>query len=112
MSRVVGAFRIRPGRARAACVSLRAVKNAIDRLRRVLPPGAILSSAEELKPYECDALTLYRRTPLAVALPADEAQVAAVLRTCNEAGIPVIARGAGTGLSGGATPRPDAVLLS
>ena len=84
----------------------------IDRLRRVLPPGAVLSGAEELKPYECDALTLYRRMPLAVALPADEAQVAAVLRTCCEAGVPVIARGAGTGLSGGATPRPDAVLMS
>jgi glycolate oxidase len=88
------------------------VKKVIDRLRRVLPSGAILSGAEELKPYECDALTLYRQTPLAVALPADEAEVAAVLRTCNEAGVPVIARGAGTGLSGGATPRPDAVLLS
>jgi glycolate oxidase len=88
------------------------VKNAIDRLRRVLPPGAILSSAEELKPYECDALTLYRQIPLAVALPANEAEVAAVLRTCKEAGVPVIARGAGTGLSGGATPRPDAVLMS
>ena len=91
---------------------MRLVKKVIDRLRRVLPSGAILSSAEELKPYECDALTLYRRTPLAVALPADEAEVAAVLRTCNEAGVPVIARGAGTGLSGGATPRTDAVLLS
>ena len=84
----------------------------VDRLRRVLPPGAILSSAEELKPYECDALMLYRRSPLAVALPADEAQVVAVLRTCNEAKVPVIARGAGTGLSGGATPNPDAVLMS
>jgi len=88
------------------------VNKVIDRLRRVLPPGAVLSDAEELKPYECDALTLYRRMPLAVALPADEAQVAAVLRTCCEAGVPVIARGAGTGLSGGATPRLDAVLMS
>ena len=84
----------------------------IDRLRRLLPADAILSSAEELKPYECDALTLYRQTPLAVALPADETQVSAVLKTCHEAGVPVIARGAGTGLSGGATPRPDAVLMS
>jgi glycolate oxidase len=84
----------------------------IDRLRRALPTGAVLSSAEELKPYECDALTMYRQMPLAVALPWDEAQVAAVLRTCNESGVPVIARGAGTGLSGGATPRPDAVLMS
>jgi glycolate oxidase len=84
----------------------------IDRLRRALPPGAVLSSPEELKPYECDALTMYRQTPLAVALPTDEAQVAAVLRLCHEAKAPVIARGAGTGLSGGATPRQDAVLLS
>ena len=84
----------------------------IERLRRALPAGAVLSSQEELKPYECDALTMYRQTPLAVALPADEAQVAAVLRLCHEARVPVIARGAGTGLSGGATPRQDAVLLS
>ena len=84
----------------------------IERLRRLLSAGAVLSSAEELKPYECDALTMYRQMPLAVALPADEAQVAAVLRLCHEAKVPVIARGAGTGLSGGATPRPEAVLLS
>ncbi|MHB8812316.1 MAG: FAD-linked oxidase C-terminal domain-containing protein [Steroidobacteraceae bacterium] len=88
------------------------VNKVIDRLRRVLPPGAVLSSAEELKPYECDALMLYRQSPLAVVLPADEAQVVAVLRTCNEAKVPVIARGAGTGLSGGATPNPEAVLMS
>jgi glycolate oxidase len=84
----------------------------IERLRCALPAGAVLSSPEELKPYECDALTMYRQTPLAVALPADEAQVAAALRLCHEARVPVIARGAGTGLSGGATPRQDAVLLS
>ena len=89
-----------------------AVSKVIDRLRRALPAGAILSSVEELKPYECDALSLYRRTPLAVALPGNEAQVCAVLRLCHEARVPVIARGAGTGLSGGATPRPDAVLMS
>jgi glycolate oxidase len=102
----------RAGPATAADAAIEAVSRVIDRLRRVLPAGAILSSAEELKPYECDALTLYRQMPLAVALPWDEAQVAAVLRTCNEDGVPVIARGAGTGLSGGATPRPDAVLMS
>jgi glycolate oxidase len=84
----------------------------IERLRRIVPAGAVLSSPEELKPYECDALTMYRQMPLAVALPVDEAQVAAVLRLCHEARVPVIARGAGTGLSGGATPRQDAVLLS
>jgi glycolate oxidase len=84
----------------------------IERLRRILPAGAVQSSPEELKPYECDALTMYRQMALAVALPVDEAQVAAVLRLCHEERVPVIARGAGTGLSGGATPRPDAVLLS
>ncbi|HEX8755865.1 MAG TPA: FAD-linked oxidase C-terminal domain-containing protein [Steroidobacteraceae bacterium] len=88
------------------------MNKVIERLRRALPGKAVLSSAEELKPYECDALTLYRQTPLAVALPANEAEVVAVLRTCKEAGVPVIARGAGTGLSGGATPRADAVLMS
>jgi glycolate dehydrogenase FAD-linked subunit len=83
-----------------------------DLLRRALPAEAVLSRPEELKPYECDALTLYRQVPLAVALPTDEAQVLATLRVCREAGVPVIARGAGTGLSGGATPRSGAVLLS
>jgi glycolate dehydrogenase FAD-linked subunit len=84
----------------------------IERLRRALPAEAVLSSAEELKPYECDALTLFRQLPLAVALPADEAQVLSTLRICHEAGVAVVARGAGTGLSGGATPRSGAVLLS
>ena len=88
------------------------MNKVIERLRRELPSGAILSSLEELKPYECDALTLYRQTPLAVALPTDEAEVLRVLRICHEAAVPVIARGAGTGLSGGATPRSGAVLIS
>jgi len=88
------------------------VNRVTDRLRRLLPAGAILSTAEELKPYECDALMLYRQMPLAVALPATEAEVASVLRICQEDGIAVIARGAGTGLSGGATPRPGAVVMS
>jgi glycolate oxidase len=88
------------------------MRELIDRLRRVLPAGAVLSSPEELKPYECDALMLYRQIPLAVVLPGNEAEVVEVLRTCHEDGTPVIARGAGTGLSGGATPRPGAVLMS
>src|SRR6185312_2400964 len=111
MPRVVGPFRAPQAWAWPAVYDP-SVDKVIDRLRRVLPPGAVLATAEELKPYECDALMLYRRTPLAVALPAAEAEVAAVLRTCSEAGVPVIARGAGTGLSGGATPNPDAVLMS
>jgi len=88
------------------------MREVIDRLRRVLPASAVLAGAEELKPYECDALMLYRQMPLAVVLPGSEAEVASVLRTCHENGIPVIARGAGTGLSGGATPMPGAVLMS
>ncbi|MGH8180057.1 MAG: FAD-linked oxidase C-terminal domain-containing protein [Steroidobacteraceae bacterium] len=88
------------------------MRELIDRLRRILPAGAVLSSAEELKPYECDALMLYRQLPLAVVLPGNEAEVASVLRSCHEARVPVIARGAGTGLSGGATPRRDAVVMS
>ena len=84
----------------------------IARLRRALAPGAVLSEKEDIRPYECDALTMHRELPLMVVLPSDEAEVAAVLKLCHEAGVPVIARGAGTGLSGGATPRPDAVLMS
>jgi glycolate oxidase len=75
-------------------------------------PAAVLTAAEDTRPYECDGLSAYRATPAAVVLPEDEAQVVAVLRACHAARIPLIARGAGTGLSGGALPREDAVLLS
>jgi len=81
-------------------------------LSRILPPAALLSATEDLKPYECDGLSAYREVPLAVALPEDEAQVIAVLKACSERGVPVVARGAGTGLSGGALPHKHGVLLS
>ncbi|TRZ96563.1 MAG: FAD-binding protein, partial [Rhodocyclaceae bacterium] len=84
----------------------------LARLGRALPPGALLSAAEDLKPYECDGLSAYRELPLAVALPEDEAQVIEVLRACHEFGVPVVARGAGTGLSGGALPHRHGVVLS
>ena len=84
----------------------------LRRLRAVLPAGALLWQTEDLRPYDCDGLSVYRGLPLAVALPDDEAQVAQVLRLCHQAQVPVIARGAGTGLSGGATPSPGAVVLS
>ena len=84
----------------------------IARLRKLLPTDAVLSEREELKAYECDALTMYREMPLAVVLPENETQVEAVLKLCHEARVPVVARGAGTGLSGGATPRTGAVLMS
>jgi glycolate oxidase len=85
---------------------------AIAALRDVLPEHALIWNAEDTTPYECDGLTAYRTRPLAVALPETEAQVAAVLKSCHALGVPVVARGAGTGLSGGAMPHPMGVTLS
>jgi glycolate oxidase len=81
-------------------------------LQAVLPAHALIWNAEDTTPYECDGLTAYRQRPLAVALPETEAQVAAVLKTCHALGVPVVARGAGTGLSGGAMPNAIGVTLS
>jgi glycolate oxidase len=81
-------------------------------LRTVLPREAVLFQHEDTVTYECDALTAYRASPLAVVLPGSAAQVAATLQLCHRLGVPVIARGAGTGLSGGATPHPWGVILS
>src|SRR5688572_18100089 len=76
-----------------------------------LPRESVLTAAEDLKPYECDGLSAYRQTPLVAALPTDEAQVSTVLLAARETGTPVVARGSGTGLSGGALPLADGVLL-
>src|SRR5256885_7706027 len=73
-------------------------------LAAILPPSALLTTPEETKPYECDGLTLYREMPAAVLLPDSEAQVIAILQRCHESAVPVVARGAGTRLSGGAVP--------
>ncbi|MCS6785864.1 MAG: FAD-binding protein [Thiobacillaceae bacterium] len=81
-------------------------------LGEILPPDAVLYEHEDLRPYECDGLSAYRRLPLAVALPSTRAQVAAILRLCHRLAVPVVARGAGTGLSGGALPLTDGLLLS
>jgi len=81
-------------------------------LGEILPPSALLTAGEDTRPYECDGLTLYRAQPLAVLLPENEAQVVEILKICNAARLPVVARGAGTGLSGGATPNIDGVVLS
>jgi glycolate oxidase len=81
-------------------------------LREVLPADSVLYSAEECRPYECDALTAFRELPGVVALPRTEEQVQAVLLICSRHHVPVVARGSGTGLSGGATPHPKGVLLS
>jgi len=84
----------------------------LARLKAVLPPEALLADEEDLRPYECDGLTAYRALPMLVALPYSEAQVQAVLRACHELKVPVVPRGAATGLSGGAMPHEDGVVLS
>jgi len=81
-------------------------------LKRAAPSASVLHEAEDLRPYECDGLTAYRQTPLAVVLPTTVAEVQGVLRVCHARRVPVVARGAGTGLSGGALPLADGVLLS
>ncbi|HSW17785.1 MAG TPA: FAD-linked oxidase C-terminal domain-containing protein [Ramlibacter sp.] len=81
-------------------------------LQPLLPRGALLWTPEDTTPYECDGLTAYRQRPMAVALPETEDQVQAVLRCCHALGVPVVARGAGTGLSGGAMPHGQGVTLS
>jgi glycolate oxidase len=81
-------------------------------LTGILPRGAILFRHEDTAPYECDALTAYRTSPMVVVLPETEAEVAATLQICHRMGVPVIARGAGTGLSGGALPHHRGVILS
>jgi glycolate oxidase len=81
-------------------------------LGRVLPSHALLWDAEDTAPYECDGLTAYRQRPLAVALPESGIEVQEVLQACHALRVPVVARGAGTGLSGGAMPNPMGVTLS
>ena len=82
------------------------------RLKAILPAHCLLLDEEDLRPYECDGLTAYRELPMAVCLPETERQVIDILRTCHQLGVPVVARGAGTGLSGGAMPHAQGVVLS
>src|SRR5450755_4582565 len=87
-------------------------RDVVAALSQVLPRETILLRHEDTVPFECDALTAYRTSPLVVVLPDTEAQVAAVLQICHNMGVPIVARGAGTGLSGGATPHQSGVILS
>jgi glycolate oxidase len=82
------------------------------KLAAILPAASLLTTAEDTRPYECDGLTLYRELPAAVVLPETEGQVVEILRVCHAARIPVVARGAGTSLSGGALPSAVGVVLS
>ncbi|HEY9572012.1 MAG TPA: FAD-linked oxidase C-terminal domain-containing protein, partial [Pusillimonas sp.] len=83
----------------------------IARIRHSVPQHCILSKVEDTRPYECDGLSLYRALPPVVVLPENEEQVVAVLQACKAFNIPIVARGAGTGLSGGAMPHAQGILL-
>ena len=87
-------------------------KELLRRLGLVLAKESILNHEEAMRPFESDGLTAMKQLPLAVVLPSNEREVCAVLRICHELSIPVVARGAGTGLSGGALPHAEGVLLS
>ncbi len=83
----------------------------ISRLQEVLPAEAVIHDDRAIRAYECDALTAYRCPPLAAVLPGSTEEVAAIMRICHDEGVPVIPRGSGTGLAGGALPTADSVLL-
>jgi glycolate oxidase len=84
----------------------------VSALARVVPRHCLLSREEDTRPYECDGLSAYRQLPLAVVLPEDERQIVAILAVCLALGVPLVPRGAGTGLAGGARPLADGVVLS
>jgi glycolate oxidase len=81
-------------------------------LRALLPARCVLSDAEDTRPYECDGLAAYRQLPMIVTLPDSEEQVLTILNTCRELNVPIVPRGAGTGLSGGALPIAEGVVIS
>ncbi|MDE3123777.1 MAG: FAD-binding protein [Paracoccaceae bacterium] len=83
----------------------------VSKLRAVLPEDAVIDDAAETRAYECDALSAYRCPPLAVVLPRSTEEVAAALKICHAEGVPVVPRGSGTSLAGGALPTADCVIL-
>src|SRR5512134_4159973 len=93
-------------------VDLERQRAVVAALRSLLPDHCILWREEDTRPYECDGLTLYRQVPMVVALPETHQQVARIVSTCHAMGVPIVPRGAGTGLSGGALPHGRGVLLS
>jgi len=83
----------------------------VERLSAVLPASAVIHDERETRAYECDALTAYRCPPMVAVLPSTTEEVSAVLRICHEEGVPVVPRGSGTSLAGGALPTADCVIL-
>ena len=87
-------------------------REVVTALQAALPPRCILFDEEDTRPYECDGLAAYRQLPMVVVLPDTEAQVVEILKICHALHVPIVPRGAGTGLSGGAMPIADGVVLS
>jgi len=90
---------------------LAAKARIVARLAQVLPENAVIHEEHETRAYECDALTAYRCPPLCAVLPSSTDEVAAVMKICHEEGVPVVPRGSGTSLAGGALPTADSVIL-
>ncbi len=86
-------------------------RQLLQQIRQIVPNEALLTEPEELIPYECDGLTALRERPMAVVLPEDTTQLQQILQLCNRLQVPVVTRGAGTGLSGGARPSSDSLLI-
>jgi glycolate oxidase len=84
----------------------------LDELRRICGADGVVTDPVQVLTYECDALPHLRETPMVVVLPRSAAEVQAVVRICGREGLPFVARGHGTGLSGGALPVPGGVLIS
>lgn len=83
----------------------------VERLQSVLPESAVIHAESQVRAYECDALTAYKCPPLCAVLPSSTQEVAAALKVCHEMGVPVVPRGSGTSLAGGALPTADCVIL-
>jgi len=101
-----------PSNISPAAFPLERQRQVVHALRKVLPANCVLSSEEDTRPYECDGLSAFRQLPMVVVLPENEAQVVAVLDACRILQVQIVPRGAGTGLSGGAMPIADGVVLS
>jgi len=93
-------------------IDLERQRQMVAALRGALDDHCVLYRDEDTRPYECDGLTLYKQLPMVVVLPESESQVQQVVRICHAQNVPIVPRGAGTGLSGGATPLANGVLLS
>jgi len=85
--------------------------STLSQLKRALPKNSVISGSENTRPFECDGLSVYKQEPLAVVLPNNITQIKKVLEICRKNNTPIVTRGAGTGLSGGATPLEGSVVL-